>query len=151
MKDKAMASLSSPRKFAPVPSSPLGRALQHGDIPFKILIALSSLSLLALMAGVGVMLWLNSEPARARTGLSFITQATWNPVGEVFGAAPFIVGTLVTSLVAVLIALPLGLGISIFLAELCPSQLRTLIGFMVGAQPGRHAQDRRADERTAKR
>jgi phosphate transport system permease protein len=44
---------------------------------------------------------------------------------------PFIVGTLTTSLVAVLIALPLGLGISIFLAELCPPQLRAFIGFMV--------------------
>ena len=114
-----------------VSSSPLSRALQHGDIPFKVVIALSSLSLLALMASVGVMLWLRSDPTRAADGWSFITTTTWNPVGEVFGAAPFIVGTLTTSLVAVLIALPLGLGIAIFLAELCPIQLRTLIGFMV--------------------
>ncbi len=122
---------SSPHKLERVPSSSLERALQHGDIPFKAVIALSSVTLLALMVGVGVMLWLRSEPTRAAVGWSFITQTTWNPVGQVFGAAPFIVGTLVTSLVAVLIALPLGLGISIFLAELCPPQLRTFIGFMV--------------------
>jgi phosphate transport system permease protein len=77
------------------------------------------------------MLWLRSEPTRAQMGWSFITHTTWNPVGEVFGAMPFIVGTLATSLVAVLIALPLGLGISIFLAELCPPQVRTFVGFLV--------------------
>jgi phosphate transport system permease protein len=130
-----MASLghtaTSPRKLERVSSSPVSRALQHGDIPFKVVIALSSLSLLALMVGVGVMLWLRSEPTRAQAGWSFVTQTTWNPVSEAFGAMPFIVGTLATSLVAVLIALPLGLGISIFLAELCPPQLRTFIGFMV--------------------
>ena len=118
----------------------MSRALQHGDIPFKAVIALSSLTLLALMVGVGVMLWLRSEPTRAQMGWSFITQTTWNPVGEVFGAVPFIVGTLATSLVAVLIALPLGLGISIFLAELCPPQLRTvhrLHGRTAGGDPQR--------------
>jgi phosphate transport system permease protein len=130
-----MASLGqtapAPRKLAHVSSSSVGRALQHGDIPFKVVIALSSLTLLALMVGVGVMLWLRSGPTRAQMGWSFITHTTWNPVGEVFGAMPFIVGTLATSLIAVLIALPLGLGISIFLAELCPPQARTFIGFMV--------------------
>jgi phosphate transport system permease protein len=126
-----MASFSSPHKLERVPSSSLQRTLQHGDIPFKAVLALSSATLLMLMVGVGVMLWLRSEPTRAAVGWSFITQTTWNPVGQVFGAAPFIVGTLVTSLVAVLIALPLGLGISIFLAELCPPQVRTFIGFMV--------------------
>ena len=111
-----MASFPATRKLEHVSSSPLGRVLQHGDVPFKIVIALSSLTLLALMLGVGVMLWLRSEPTRAQIGWSFITQTTWNPTGEVFGALPFIAGTLATSLVAVLIALPLGLGISIFLA-----------------------------------
>jgi phosphate transport system permease protein len=125
-----MSTLQMPRQIKGTPSS-LGRALQHGDIPFKTLIVLSSLSLLLLMGGVGVMLWLRSEPTRTQVGWKFITQTTWNPVGQVFGAMPFIVGTLATSLVAVLIALPLGLGISIFLAELCPPQLRTFLGFMV--------------------
>jgi len=102
-----MSTLQMPRQLKVTPS-PLGRALQHGDIPFKVVIALSSVTLLALMVGVGVMLWLRSEPTRAQVGWTFITQTTWNPVGQVFGAAPFIVGTLATSLVAVLIAVPLG-------------------------------------------
>ena len=87
-----MASFPATRKLEHVSSSPLGRVLQHGDVPFKIVIALSSLTLLALMLGVGVMLWLRSEPTRAQAGWSFITRTTWNPVGEVFGALPFIVG-----------------------------------------------------------
>jgi phosphate transport system permease protein len=114
-------------------SQPVGksRVLQHGDIPYKVIIAVSALSLLGLMVGVGVMLWLRSEPTRVAVGLSFITSTDWNPVGQVFGAAPFVLGTLSTSLIALVIAVPLGLGIAVFLSELCPVQLRTIVGFMV--------------------
>ncbi len=108
----------------------LGRALQHGDIPFKIVITLAALSMLGLMVGVGIMLWLASGPTRAM-GLSFITSARWNPVGQAFGAAPFIAGTLVTSLIALIVAVPLSLGIAVFLSELCPPRLRIWPGLMV--------------------
>ena len=116
-----------------VPSQPvwLRRLLQHGDVPYQAIITLSSLLLLGLMVGVGVMLWLYSGPTRATAGLSFITSKDWNPVGQVFGAAPFILGTLNTSLIALVVAVPLGLMIAIFLSELCPVQLRTVVGFMV--------------------
>ena len=63
-----MASFSSPHKLERVPSSSLQRTLQHGDIPFKAVLALSSATLLMLMVGVGVMLWLRSEPTRAAVG-----------------------------------------------------------------------------------
>ena len=112
-------------------SSFVARALQHGDVPFRAVVILSSLTILGLMAGVGVMLWLLSEPTRAAAGWSFVTSKDWNPVGEVFGAAPFIVGTLTTSLTALIIAFPLGLGIAIFLSELCPVRFRTVLGFTV--------------------
>lgn len=112
-------------------ASPLVRALQYGDIPFKGVLALSALSLLGLLVGVGVMLWLRSAPMRAYAGFSFITATVWNPVGEQFGAAPFIIGTLTTSFLALVIAFPLGLFIAIFLAELCPAGLRSIMGFMI--------------------
>jgi len=83
------------------------------------------------MVGVGVMLWLRSAPMRTSAGLAFITATVWNPVGEKFGAAPFIIGTLTTSLLALIIAFPLGLFIAIFLAELCPPGLRSIVGFLV--------------------
>ncbi len=125
-----MASLNPPHSSSQ-PLAPLLRAWQHGDLVFKTVIALSALSLLGLMAGVGLMLWLRSAPTRAAAGASFILSPTWNPVGSVFGAAPFILGTLSTSLIALLLAVPLGLGIAIFLSELCPVQFRSLVGFMV--------------------
>jgi phosphate transport system permease protein len=112
-------------------SSPIVRALQHGDIPYRGVIALSALAILGLVVGVGVMLWIYSEPTRIAAGWSFVAETEWNPVGDIFGAAPFIFGTLNTSLVALIVAFPLGLGIAIFLSELCPVQLRTLLGFVV--------------------
>ncbi len=92
---------------------------------------MAAISLLGLMVGVGLMLWLRSAPTRAQMGWAFITASVWNPVGEEFGALPFIAGTLTTSLVALLIAFPLGLCIAIFLAEMCPAKLRDTLGFMV--------------------
>src|SRR3989304_919744 len=103
-------------------SSTLGRMLQHGDIPFKTVITLAALTILGLMIGVGVMLWIASSETRSTVGFNFITSNDWNPVGEQFGALPFIAGTLVTSLVALVVAVPLGLGIAVFLAELCPAR-----------------------------
>ena len=121
---------TQPRAPRPA-SSPIVRALQHGDIPYRGVIALSALAILGLVVGVGVMLWIYSEPTRIAAGWSFVAETEWNPVREVFGAAPFILGTLNTSLVALIVAFPLGLGVAVFLAELCPIRLRTLLGFMV--------------------
>lgn len=118
------------RRRRPQPSA-LGRMLQHGDIPFKTIITLAALTLLGLMVGVGVMLWIASGETRNTVGLGFITSQEWNPVGEQFGALPFIAGTLSTSLVALVVAVPLGLGVAVFLAELCPARLRAPLGFMV--------------------
>ena len=109
----------------------LGRMLQHGDIPFKIIITFAMLAILGLMIGVGVMLWIASGETRHTMAFNFITSNEWNPVGEQFGALPFITGTLITSLVALVVAVPLGLGIAVFLAELCPARLRAPLGFLV--------------------
>ena len=114
----------------PVPTS-IRRMLQHGDIPFKTIITLTALTVLGLMIGVGLMLWIASGVTRSGVGPGFITSSEWNPVGGQFGALPFIVGTLSTSLVALVLAVPLGLGIAIFLAELCPPALRASLGFLV--------------------
>ena len=105
--------------------------LLHGDIPYRAIILLSALTVLGLMIGVGVMLWIASGVTRNTSGLGFITAADWNPVDQQFGAAPFIAGTLSTSLVALVVAVPLGLGIAVFLAELCPPRLRSMLSFLV--------------------
>jgi phosphate transport system permease protein len=111
--------------------STLQRWLQHGDVPFKAIIVLSALVVLSLMAGVGIMLWVNSQPSREAFGLNFLFGTEWNPPGDIYGAVPFIIGTLGTSLIALLLAVPLGVAIAIFLTELCPPRLRAPLGQMV--------------------
>ena len=76
-------------------------------------------------------LWTGSKLAREAFGFGFITSRTWDPVNEVYGAAPYIFGTIVTSLVALFLAAPLGVGASIFLVELAPKWLRAPVGFLV--------------------
>jgi phosphate transport system permease protein len=125
-----MATLSKYRAKKTAPTA-IGRMLQHGDIPFNTVLVLAAVTILGLMLGVGVMLWLASDVTRAGSGFAFITSNNWNPTGQEFGALPFIAGTLITSLLALVVAVPLGLGIAVFLAELCPPRLRAPLGFLV--------------------
>jgi phosphate transport system permease protein len=73
----------------------------------------------------------SSMPSISRFGLSFLTGAEWAPAQETFGALPFIWGTLVSSLIAILLAVPISLGIAIFLVEQAPRSVARPIAFMV--------------------
>ena len=93
-----------------------------------------SVLVLAVMVAIGYLLWTQSSGARTQFGLSFFlpSQTTsWDPVNGQFKSWPFIYGTLITSLVAIALALPTSLGIAIFLAELCPAWLRLPLGMLV--------------------
>ena len=112
----------------------LRRAFQHGDRPWRGLIVLVSFGVIVLMLSIGWMLWRDSVDARLTFGWNFLlptNDASWNPVKDHFQAWPFIYGTLLTSIVALLLALPVSLGIAVFLAELCPAWLRTPLNWMV--------------------
>ncbi len=76
-------------------------------------------------------LYLNSALSRHKFGWRFLFTRTWDPVFEQFGALPFIYGTIVTSAVALLVAVPLGVGAAIFLAELAPPRLSDGLAFVV--------------------
>jgi phosphate transport system permease protein len=76
-------------------------------------------------------LWLHSSPAREKFGFSFLTSKLWNPVTDQFGAWPFIYGTMVTSSLALLISVPLGVGAAIYLSELAPTKLSNALTFLV--------------------
>jgi phosphate transport system permease protein len=76
-------------------------------------------------------LWRNSALPRERFGWGFLVTSTWDPVFENFGALPFIYGTLVTSMVSLLMAVPLGVGAAIFLAELAPQGISYALTFVV--------------------
>jgi phosphate transport system permease protein len=107
---------------------------QHGDRPWQGLIIVISAIVIFLMLAIGGMLWVDSAGSRSTFGWSFLAPTAnpnWDPVNDQFQAWPFLYGTLLTSLFAILFALPIGIGIAIFLAELCPSWLRTPLTWMV--------------------
>jgi len=105
--------------------------LQLGDKIFKQLTRSAAIMVLALLGGVIVALVIGAAPAFREFGLSFFTTQSWNPVTERFGALAPIYGTLVTSLIAMVIAVPFGLLIAFFLTELCPQWLRRPIGIAI--------------------
>lgn len=93
-----------------------------------------SLAALAIPVLLGLLLWelvTGSQLAIRRYGLNFLTTSIWDPVAEQFGALPLIFGTLVTSLIALLIAVPLSVGVAIFLVEFAPPIIRKPIGYLV--------------------
>jgi len=102
-----------------------------GDKIFKLVTQLFAGLVLLLAVLVAWELWLSSRPALAKFGWSFLVTSDWDPVQEIFGSVPFVYGTLASSLLALLIATPLGLGISLFLTELAPMKLREPVAFVV--------------------
>ena len=110
------------------------RSTHYGDIPWSGLIIIASFLVLALVIAIGWMLWQQSADARAQFGWSFVlptSNATWDPLNGVFQSWAFIYGTLITSLFAIILAIPISLGIAVFLAELCPESLRLPLGWMI--------------------
>ncbi len=107
------------------------RRFAAGDRLFRLLTQGSALIVLLILGGVIVSLIEGSLPAFQAFGLGFFTNQIWNPVTEKFGGAAAIFGTIVTSAIAMLIAVPIGIGIAIFLTELCPPSLRRPIGIAV--------------------
>ena len=85
----------------------------------------------SFLGGVIVSLFLGAMPAFHEFGFGFLTAQSWNPVTEKFGALAPIYGTIITSLIAMLIAVPFGLMIAMFLTELCPMWLRRPIGIAI--------------------
>jgi phosphate transport system permease protein len=102
-------------------------ASAHIEPVFRWTSRLSALLVLLVLAGVIVSLVMGAWPALSTFKWGFITETRWNPVTEVFGAATPIYGTLVTSLIALLIAVPFAFGIAVFLTEICPVALRGVI------------------------
>src|SRR6266446_5936884 len=107
------------------------RWLRFGDTAFRHLTRAAAILVLIILSGVIIALIKGSLPALQAFGLNFLIEERWNPVTEKFGALAPIYGTLVTSFIAMLIAVPLGLLIALFLTELCPMWLRRPIGIAI--------------------
>jgi phosphate transport system permease protein len=92
--------------------------------------AFAALVVAALALMIAVLLW-QSRASLQTFGLSFVTSATWDPIRGIYGAAPSIAGTIYTSVLALLIAAPLGVMVAIFLVEISPRSLRFPLGFVI--------------------
>src|SRR6201992_1381229 len=108
-------------------------AFKLGDVTFYWITRLSAISVLLILGGIILSLIVGACPAMKEYGFAFLWTQRWAPSADppVLGALGPIYGTLVTSFVAMLIAIPVGLGIAIFLTELCPQWLRRPIGIAI--------------------
>lgn len=100
------------------------------DRGFRWLMVLCALSIFAIVALIVTELVVASRATIAKFGLHFFFGTAWDPVNDNYGALPFIYGTLVSSIVALVIAVPLAIGVAIFLTEMCPKFLRGLLSFL---------------------
>jgi len=105
--------------------------LRLGDIVFHNITRAAAVVVLVILGGVIVALISGAWPALQTFGLGFLIDESWNPVTERFGAIAPIYGTIVTSIIAMAIAVPVGLMIALFLTELCPAFLRRPIGIAI--------------------
>ena len=105
--------------------------LRLGDAAFRHLTRAAAVGVLLLLGAVIISLIRGSIPALKTFGFGFLVSERWNPVTENFGALPAIYGTVITSFIAMLIAVPIGLMIAFFLTELCPQWLRRPIGIAI--------------------
>lgn len=102
-----------------------------GDRLFRWVLATAVGTVLFVLGAMLVALVASAQPAIQRFGLRFFTATAWDPVAGEFGALPFVFGTLLSSGIALALAVPLGLGVAVFLSELAPGWLRTPVAFLV--------------------
>src|SRR5258706_4132538 len=127
-----MADIALAEQMTSVPDRAI--AVRKGgarDSRFRLLTVSAALVVLGIFAGVMASLVIGALPAMRNFGWAFIYTEAWNPVTEKFGALASIYGTLITSLLAMLVAVPVGIGIAIFLTEICPRALRRPIGIAI--------------------
>src|ERR1700728_2035942 len=117
-------------KDAPVKLSLMERLKKGDEVAYLVTFA-SALSIILITCLLVQHLWVDSAVSRHTFGWKFLKTSTWDPVNDQFGALPFIYGTVVTALLALLMAVPVGFGAAIFLAELAPRKVSNILTFMI--------------------
>jgi phosphate transport system permease protein len=107
------------------------RSSRIPDSVFAVIIVLSAISVFAIVVLVAWELIDKSRLSLHQFGIKFFYGHDWDPVNDSFGAMPFIYGTLLSSLLALLLAVPLSIGVAVYITEMCPQRLRAFISFMV--------------------
>jgi phosphate transport system permease protein len=126
-----MSAVSERELTRPASSVSLERA-NYGDRIFRLLLTVAALAVPVLLGFLVYELWSGADLAIRRFGLDFVTTSVWDPVAEQFGALPLIFGTLLSSLIALIIAVPLSLGVAVYLTEFAPKSVRQPVAFLIG-------------------
>jgi len=128
-----MAVASPPPVPSALPASSPPRFSNLGDSIFKGVCIVAAVLVVAVSAGLVIVVFNHSWLSIQTTGLSFFASAAWDPVEEhqEFGALAFIFGTVLTSALAMLLAVPLGVGTAAYLAEIAPAWVRKIAGFLI--------------------
>ncbi|SFR99972.1 phosphate ABC transporter membrane protein 1, PhoT family [Granulicella pectinivorans] len=105
--------------------------LRKGDEIAYLVTLVAALTIILITALLAEHLWTNSLLSRQKFGFHFLTSRTWDPVNGNFGALPFVYGTVLTSFLGLLIAVPVGIGAAIFLAEMAPRKISNVLTFLV--------------------
>jgi phosphate transport system permease protein len=122
-----------PPAITPRRALPLSlQGASYGDRIFRVALAAAAVIVPALLAFLVYELWSGARPAINEFGLGFVTSSEWDPVAERFGAFPLIFGTIVSSLIALAIAVPLSLGVAVYLVEFAPRVIRQPVAFIIG-------------------
>src|ERR1041385_57897 len=126
------SSAAEVKKLTVVPKARVGpKESVFADQAFRYFVVLCALAVMAVVGLIIFELLRESRPSMVKFGFKFLTKQIWDPVAEDFGALPFIYGTIVSSIVALVIAVPLSIGTALFLTELCPLGLRGILSLLV--------------------
>jgi phosphate transport system permease protein len=127
-----MAATTTVPSASPIPGSrSFLRRLFEGDEIARLVTFSFAASVVLITLLLILELWQGSALARHKFGLQFFLTRVWDPIAEQFGALPFIYGTMITATVGLLLAVPLGIGAAIFLAELAPARLSDALEFFI--------------------
>jgi phosphate transport system permease protein len=129
--DRLGPSVPVPESAPGAAASPPAARQQLGDRLFAGVVRLFGLTVLAVPALMLLALLVASAASIRSSGLSFVTSSRWDPVNQHFGAWPFIFGTVVSSLLALCLAVPVSVGLAVFLSDLAPHRVRRPLGFVV--------------------
>ena len=102
-----------------------------GDKVFRTILIIAASTILIIVAAMVYMMAINSLPTIKEFGFGFLIGSDWQPASSIYGALPFIYGTIVSSIIALIISVPISLGVAVFLTEQAPKKIATPIAFMV--------------------
>ncbi len=124
-------SVTAGGRGAPLLSAGVRRAARSGDAVFRAILTAFGLAVIVLVAAIAYSLTGAAMPAIQRFGPAFLWTSRWDPVHNIFGALPFVFGTVASSLLALIIAVPISLAVAIYLVEIAPPQTTIALSFII--------------------